>query len=94
MKAKAYITVLGGTFILISMAIDYSYSNLNTYVISYLRSKGHPKITYADWIYVTITQFLTQSTLMPFTGILERKIGTRLCIIIGGSIYSIRHVSH
>ena len=81
-------TVFGGTLILISLAIDYSYANLSTYAISYLRSKDY-SVTYADWIYITITQFLMQSTLMPFTGILERKIGTRLCIIIGSLIYSL-----
>ena len=81
-------TVFGGTLILISLAIDYSYANLSTYAISYLRSKEY-SVEYADWIYITITQFLMQSTLMPFTGILERKIGTRLCIIIGSLVYSL-----
>ena len=87
-ETKAISAVIGGTLILISLAIDYSYANLSTYAVSYLRSKEY-SVTYADWIYITITQFLMQSTLMPFTGILERKIGTRLCIILGSLVYSL-----
>ena len=38
---------------LVSCSVTYSFGNLNTYVISYLRDRVDKDIDYADWIYVT-----------------------------------------
>lgn len=62
-------------------------ANLNTYVISYLRSKDH-SISYSDWIFVTTSKTFVQGSLMPFMGGLERLVGTRICILIGCIIYT------
>ena len=44
---------------LVSCSVTYSFGNLNTYVISYLRDRVDKDIDYADWIYVTeVTIFL------------------------------------
>ncbi len=37
---RGVLTALGGFIILLSFAIQYSYSNLNTYITSYLRTTG------------------------------------------------------
>ena len=62
-------------------------ANLSTYVVSYLRYKGY-STTYADWIYITVARMFFQTIMMPFMGSLARKIGSRLCILIGGIIYT------
>ena len=67
-------------------------ANLSTYVVSYLRYKGY-STTYADWIYITVARMFFQTIMMPFMGSLARKIGSRLCILIGGIIYTWVHIS-
>ena len=102
---KGLLTVFGATFLLISLALDFSYgktfymkyktaieifsfpANLNTYVISYLRSKDK-SYTYEDWIFVTTSKTFIQGILMPFMGNLESRIGTRYCILLGCIIYT------
>merc|ERR1712123_452920 len=81
--------VLGGFILCLSFASDFSYPNINTYLISYMRSTGYnPGLTYADFVFLSSTKTLLQGASMPFIGVLARKIGTRPSIAIGSVIYS------
>ena len=87
LPAKGLLTVTGATLLLVALSLDFSYPNLNTYVISYLRTKDRT-ITYTDWVFINNTKAFVQGLLMLFMGKLERKIGTRFCIIMGCCIYT------
>eukprot|EP00091_Calanus_sinicus_P024411 TRINITY_DN8725_c0_g1_i2.p1 TRINITY_DN8725_c0_g1~~TRINITY_DN8725_c0_g1_i2.p1 ORF type:complete len:287 (-),score=51.23 TRINITY_DN8725_c0_g1_i2:638-1498(-) len=88
--ARGLACVLGGFILCLSFASDFSYPNINTYLISYMRSTGYnPGLTYADFIFLSSTKTLLQGASMPFIGALARKIGTRPSIAIGSAIYSI-----
>merc|ERR1711915_526856 len=81
--------VLGGFILCLSFASDFSYPNINTYLISYMRSNGfNPDLTYADFIFLSSTKTLLQGASMPFIGALAKRIGTRASIAIGSTIYS------
>jgi len=84
---KGLLTAFGATLLLISMAVDFSYANLNTYVISYIRYHDN-STSYADWVFVTSSKVFVQGITMPFLGQLELKIGTKPSILIGCMIYS------
>eukprot|EP00092_Neocalanus_flemingeri_P012275 GFUD01013231.1.p1 GENE.GFUD01013231.1~~GFUD01013231.1.p1 ORF type:complete len:473 (+),score=82.72 GFUD01013231.1:152-1570(+) len=89
-QARGVACVLGGFILCLSFASDFSYPNINTYLISYMRSTGYnPDLTYADFIFLSSTKTLLQGVSMPFIGALARKIGTRPSVAIGSSLYSI-----
>ncbi len=66
---------------LVSCSVTYSFGNLNTYVISYLRDRVDKDIDYADWIYVT------EVTRLPMKFLLKNY---RFCFqtstMIGGAL--------
>lgn len=68
--------------------LNVSAANLNTYIISYLRV-GNPEVTYADWVIVSTTKPVILGLFMTFSGELSRRIGLRLSLAIGASIYSV-----
>ena len=62
-------------------------ANLNTYVISYMRTEVSSKISYADWVYFSTTDVTIQGIAMPVAGIVSKKIGIRLSLVIGSLFY-------
>jgi len=90
--------VLGGFILCLSFASDFSYSNLNTYITSYMRTTSYeengeqvlynPSLTYADFVFITTTKTLLQGASMPFLGALARKMGVRISIFLGSMVYS------
>ncbi|TRY67487.1 hypothetical protein TCAL_07649 [Tigriopus californicus] len=84
--------LIGGCLMLISFSIDFSYANLNTYVISYLRHEVTPSTDYADWIFVSTSKTLVQGLVMPFAGLLSNRIGLRLSLTIGSILYSVGYL--
>jgi len=86
---RGFACVLGGFILCLSFASDFSYPNINTYLISYMRSNGYnPDLTYADFVFLSSTKTLLQGASMPFIGALAKRIGTRASIAIGSTIYS------
>lgn len=73
---------------LISFSIDFSYANLNTYVISYLRHEVESSTDYADWIFISTSKTLVQGLVMPFAGLLSNRLGLRTSLAIGSILYS------
>jgi len=99
LPTRGIICLIGGFILLLSFASDFSYGNINTYMISYMRTTGYededgefklynPGLTYADFLFVSVSKTLIQGASMPFLGALARKMGTRLSIFIGSMIYS------
>jgi len=83
------LTALGGFILCLSFASDFSYPNLNTYLISYMRSTGlNPGLTYSDFVILSSVKILAQGVSMPFVGALSRRLGCRVSIVIGVIIYS------
>ena len=64
------------------MLFIHTTANLNTYVISYLRQYDE-NITYGDWIFVSQAKALIGGAFSPLSGIVSRRIGVKLTIIIG-----------
>lgn len=95
---KGIVCLIGGFILLLSFASDFSYGNINTYMISYMRTTGYekdgefilynPNLSYADFLFVSVSKTLIQGASMPFLGALARQMGTRISIFIGSMIYS------
>jgi len=97
---RGVLSVLAGFIVCLSFASDFSYSNINTYLTSYMRStqytdeegnivKYNPNLTYADFVFISTTKVILQGFLMPFLGAVARRIGVKLSIVIGSFIYSL-----
>ena len=44
---RGYLCVLGSFLLSLALSLDYSYPNLNTYIVSYLRQNGYKSIVLA-----------------------------------------------
>ena len=67
---------LGGFLLLIAFSLDYSYSNLNTYMVSYMRQNGHNEdLGYQDFVFVTGSKNIIQGALTFVGGLVSLKIG-------------------
>ena len=80
--------VIGGFILCLSLASDFSYPNINTYLTSYMRTTGYnPTLTYADFVFLSTSKVVVQGVSMPFIGEISRKLGCRPSIAIGSAIY-------
>ena len=53
---RGYLCVLGSFLLSLALSLDYSYPNLNTYIVSYLRQNGYKSIVLAPpSLYVCMT---------------------------------------
>ena len=50
---RGFVSMLAGTLLLFSISIMMSFANLNTYIISYMRARTDPSLTYADFIFIS-----------------------------------------
>ena len=53
---RGYLCVLGSFLLSLALSLDYSYPNLNTYIVSYLRQNGYTPIALTPLHYVTIAR--------------------------------------
>ena len=75
---------LGGFLLLIIYSVDYSYSNLNTYMVSYMRQNGHnANLGYQDFVFVTGSKNVIQGALTFVGGLVSMKIGVRGSMFLG-----------
>ena len=65
-------------------------SNLMTYMISYMRDRleGGEDLTYADFVYVTMSRSLINGMSGMLGGILANKIGLKPTLILGAILYT------
>ena len=92
-EVRRWLCVVGGFLTLLSFSVAFSFSNIATYLISYMRNKStnglNNDLTYEDFIYFTTIKYVVQYTGMPFIGVLCRRMGPRLSVFIGSAILSI-----
>ena len=64
---------------------DFSYPNLTTYLISYMRDmreNGYNEcLSYSSFLYVVVAKMSLQSLSMPWLGGLAIKLGPRMSIL-------------
>jgi len=89
---RGWLSVLGGFLLFLTFASSYSYSNINSYLTSYMRNNNtngyNPDLGYEDFVYLTTAKTVVFSLSMPFIGNLCRIIGCKWSIAIGTAIYS------
>ena len=88
---RGWLSVLGGFLLFLTFASSYSYSNINSYLTSYMRNNNtngyNPDLGYEDFVYLTTAKTVVFSLSMPFIGNLCRIIGCKWSIAIGTAIY-------
>lgn len=88
-KIKQILTLLGGFIVCLSFGSDFSYSNLTTYLISYMRQNGYNDcLGYSSFLYLVVAKMSLQSLSMPWLGGLAIKLGPRWSVLAGSSLYS------
>ncbi|XP_070558335.1 apicoplast pyruvate carrier 1-like isoform X2 [Ptychodera flava] len=86
-KWRGMVAVVGG--ILIHLTLGTTFGNLSPYLVSYIRERSKPSdLTYemATWIFATAN--IMQGSSMYFGGLLGKKLGARVTVLIGSSIQS------
>ena len=79
--------VFGGFLLQFTMGAFYSFGNMSTYMVSYMRQYGSPNLTYTEFIVVQSAWGMTQGTVMPFSGFLIRLIGEKAAMTLGATIF-------
>ena len=91
-EVRKWLCVVGGFLTMLSFSVAFSFTNISTYLISYMRNESinglNNYLTYEDFIYFTTAKYVVQYVGMPFIGVLCRKMGPRLSVFIGSSILS------
>ncbi|XP_070557984.1 apicoplast pyruvate carrier 1-like isoform X2 [Ptychodera flava] len=91
-KWRGMVAVVGGILIHLTLGTFYTFGNLSPYLTSYIRERSKPSdLTYemATWIFASAG--VMQGSFMYFGGLLDKKIGARLTVLIGSIIQSIKH---
>ena len=78
-----------GFLVCLSFGSDFSYSNINTYLTSYMRVNGYnDNLSHMDFVFLTTTKTIITGAAMPWLGGLARKMGPKNAVAIGSAIYS------
>ena len=83
-------SVLGGFLLQFTMGTFYSFGNIMTYLVSYMRASGSPSVanlTQADFVVVQSTWGMTQGVVMPLSGFLIEFIGPKASMTLGATIF-------
>eukprot|EP01064_Diplonema_japonicum_P036302 TRINITY_DN8112_c0_g1_i1.p1 TRINITY_DN8112_c0_g1~~TRINITY_DN8112_c0_g1_i1.p1 ORF type:complete len:501 (+),score=72.83 TRINITY_DN8112_c0_g1_i1:29-1504(+) len=77
-----YVVLAAGVLIHLCLGTTYCWGNMTTYITSYLR-RSHPSVQYSDtyWVYTSVPS--GQALVMPFSGWLQLKVGTRITTWLG-----------
>ena len=79
--------VVGGFLLQFTMGTFYSFGNMMTYLVSYMRHHGSPNLTYTDFVVVQSTWGMTQGVVMPLSGFLIEFIGAKASMTLGATIF-------
>jgi hypothetical protein len=60
---RGLMAMAAGTMMLVSISIMMSFANLNTYIISYMRDRTDPTLTYAEFIFISQGRTLVSGTM-------------------------------
>lgn len=81
--------VFGGILVHLTLGTLYSYGNLAPYFVSYMRAVGaSPDLTYKEAAWIFAATAAGQGLFGGIGGILDKKLGPRLTILIGCSLVS------
>jgi len=86
---RGILSVLGCFLIHLTLGSFYSFGNMMTYMVSYMRKHGAPDLTYGQFIVVNSAWGFTQGIVTPFSGFIVRAIGLKKAILLGCAIFSI-----
>jgi len=84
----AWRTALGGFMVHMVLGTVYLWGNITPIVTSYLR-KFDSSLTYTDTIFVYITALMFNGISMLCSGYVEKLVGTRACVLIGGYMVAV-----
>ena len=83
-------SVIGGFLLQFTMGTFYSFGNIMTYLVSYMRASGAPSaanLTQAEFVIVQSTWGMTQGVVMPLSGFLIELIGPKASMTLGATIF-------
>lgn len=80
---KAWLSVLGGFSVHLVLGTLYIWANITSAVTGYLR-RFDPSLTYNDTILVYASALGTQGMTMFLGGLIEKRIGAPLTVLVGG----------
>ena len=83
-------SVIGGFLLQFTMGTFYSFGNIMTYLVSYMRAHGaasQQNLTQSDFVIVQSTWGMTQGVVMPLSGFLIEFIGPKASMTLGASIF-------
>jgi len=83
------VTVFGCFLIHLTLGSFYSFGNMMTYMVSYMRKHGLPDLEYGEFIVVSASWGFTQGIVTPFSGFIVKLIGLKKAIFLGCSIFCI-----
>ena len=72
---------------MISISAQYSFGNLNTYMISYMKARVDENLTYADFIFISQGRAFLSGLTSFLGGMVARRIGLKTTLIIGCVIF-------
>ncbi|KAL8595959.1 hypothetical protein ACOMHN_018271 [Nucella lapillus] len=82
--------IIGGVLIHLTLGTLYTFGNLSPYLTSYIRQHSSPSdLTYAESVWIYALAGMGQGMTMYIGGVLERRLGTRLSVLIGGWFQSL-----
>lgn len=84
---SAWVAIFGGVIIHLTLGSLFTWGNMNTYVVSYVRAAGgSARIVDAPFILMAVA--CGQTITMPIGGLIEKRIGPQLTAAIGCAIMS------
>ncbi|XP_076453917.1 apicoplast pyruvate carrier 1-like isoform X2 [Babylonia areolata] len=82
--------IIGGVLIHLTLGTFYTFGNLSPYLTSYIRQNSSPKdLTYAESVWISALSGMGQGLTMYIGGSLEKRLGTRLTVLLGGWFQSL-----
>lgn len=90
---RSTLALLGAFLIHITLGTIYTLSNVNSYMISYIRKNVDPSATYGGAMWISAAYAIGQGFSMVLGGYLEKRFSARLACSLGCAIHSLSIIS-
>ena len=88
-KLQIVLILLSGFCIYCLIGSIYTFGNIQPYLVSYVRKKSHPSdLRYTESTFLFSCQYAVHGLGMAVGCLIEKKLGIRLSVIIGGIVSS------
>ncbi|XP_013778885.1 uncharacterized protein LOC106463408 [Limulus polyphemus] len=87
-KSYGCLAVCGSFLIHLTLGTFYTFGNMNTYMMSYIKSRVDESVSYSQSVWINSVMLLGQGLMMPLGGVLEHRYGARITCFIGCLIFS------